>query len=120
MARHNDLGHQGEEVAASYLQKKGYKIVASNWRFGKEEIDIIARNDDELVIVEVKTRTGRNYQMPWEAVNKRKQRFLINAAEAYIMRYNIDMETRFDVISIVAENGKFEVEHIEHAFYPFI
>ena len=68
MAKHYDLGKKGEEIAANYLAEKGYKIIARNWRFGKDEIDIIAEHDNFLVIIEVKTRSSSDYGEPEEAV----------------------------------------------------
>ncbi|MCL3780068.1 endonuclease [Prolixibacteraceae bacterium JC049] len=118
MAQHNELGKKGEEIALQFLRKNEYRILETNWRFGQQEIDIIAEKGEELIIVEVKTRSSNYYQAPWEAISKQKQRFLINAAEAYIQKNDVDLETRFDVISIVIVNGKTELEHIERAFYP--
>jgi putative endonuclease len=118
MAEHNDLGKKGEEMAIAHLRSKGYTILEQNWIFRKEEIDIIATKDNSLMIVEVKTRTSAYLEMPQAAVTKAKQRSMIKAASAYIEKHNIDMETRFDVISVVC-NSKWErVDHIEDAFYP--
>lgn len=118
MAKHYDLGIQGEDFAASYLASKGYKIVERNWRFGKDEIDIIAEHDNFLVIVEVKTRSSSNYGNPEEAVGDQKHRSLIRAANEYVIRKEIDLEVRFDIFTIVIESGKQTVNHIEDAFYP--
>ncbi|TKG93413.1 YraN family protein [Puteibacter caeruleilacunae] len=120
MARHNDLGKEGEDIARTYLMKKGFRILEVNWRYGKEEIDIIALDKNELVIVEVKTRSSAYYQHPWEAITNRKQRYLINAADAYIQMTESDLETRFDVVSIIYSNGSYQIEHIPDAFYPGI
>ncbi len=116
MAEHNRLGIQGEQIAREFLQKQGYEILETNWRFGKKEIDIIARDGNTLVIVEVKTRTGDYFGLPWEAVSDRKIRFLVHAAEGYILKHNFNNETRFDVVSIVSKDGKFQIEHIKDAF----
>jgi putative endonuclease len=80
MAEHNELGKQGEEIAQQHLSDKGYKILQCNWRFGSEEIDIIARKDNILVIVEVKTRQTNFFGEPEESVTKKKQKFLVRAA----------------------------------------
>ncbi|MGE0089948.1 MAG: YraN family protein [Bacteroidales bacterium] len=116
MSDHIELGKEGEERAAQFLINGGFKIKNRNWRFGKNEIDIIAEKENRLVIVEVKTRTNDYFENPKEAVTKKKQRFIIKAAEAYIEQFNINLETRFDIISILNQNGKIEIEHIEDAF----
>lgn len=116
--RKNDLGKKGEELAENFLIKKGYQILSRNWRHNAKEIDIIARGKETLVIVEVKSRNHDFYEDPRDAVTVKKQRFLINAADAYIRANEVDLETRFDVISVVFFPGSFELEHIEGAFYP--
>lgn len=118
MAEHIELGEAGEALARQFLVDAGYKILETNWRFGKDEIDIIARQPETLVIVEVKTRKTAYYGEPYTAVTRNKQRFLIRAAGAYIERYNLDVETRFDIISIVLNQKTKEIKHIPDAFYP--
>ena len=118
MAEHIDFGKQGEEIAEKYLMDKGYEILERNWRNRHKEIDIIAKDGRFLVIVEVKTRKSSNYGEPDIAVNKQKQRLLIYAANAYIFRNNMDIDTRFDIISIVFKDGKPVIDHIEDAFMP--
>lgn len=118
MAEHLDFGKQGEEIAVKYLTDKGYEILERNWRNRHKEIDIIAKDGDELVIVEVKCRKSSNYGDPNLAVNKQKQRLLVAAANAYIFRNNLDVDTRFDIVSIVFDNGAPQIEHIEDAFLP--
>lgn len=118
MARHNELGILGEKIAREYLQGKGYKIMDYNWRFLKDELDIIAEHDDTLVVIEVKTRSSWQYGEPHEAVTPKKQKFIVRAADAYVLEKEIDKEVRFDVISIVmAGNDVSELTHIEDAFY---
>jgi len=118
MAEHLDFGKQGEEIAVKYLTDKGYEILERNWRNRHKEIDIIAKDGDELVIVEVKCRKSSNYGDPNLAVNKQKQRLLVAAANAYIFKNNLDVDTRFDIVSIVFDNGAPQIEHIEDAFLP--
>ena len=118
MAEHIDFGKQGEEIAVNYLIEKGYEILERNWRNRHQEIDIIAKDGKELVIVEVKTRKSNNYGEPDLAVNKQKQRLLISAANAYIFRNKLDIDTRFDIISIVFKDDKPVIDHIEDAFLP--
>lgn len=118
MAEHNELGKLGEDLAVQYLTDKGYEILERNWRNIHKEIDIIAKEGDDLVIVEVKARQTDEYGEPDIAVTKRKQRMLIAAANAYITRKGLDVETRFDIISIVFKDGEPVIEHIEDAFLP--
>jgi putative endonuclease len=118
MSQHYELGKKGEELATVFLEEEGYKILHRNWRFGKDEIDIIAQTDKFLVIVEVKTRSTDYFGDPEEAVDKQKQRFLVRAADVYIKQKEIDLEVRFDIISIIFEKGTHTIRHIEDAFYP--
>ena len=117
MATHNELGTKGETRATEFLKEKGYKILATNWRNNHHEIDIIAQYKNTIIVAEVKTRTGRIFGEPEEFVLKQKQKNLIRAANAYVLKNNVDLEVRFDIISIVVEKeDKFVVNHIEDAF----
>jgi putative endonuclease len=117
MSDTKELGQQGEDAAASFLVKKGYKILNRNWRVSANEIDIIAENDNFIVFIEVKTRSGNYLEHPSTAVTVSKQKGIIRAADQYIRKYNIDKESRFDIITII-KNNEFEITHIENAFYP--
>ena len=118
MADHNDFGKLGEELAVNYLVGKGYQILDRNWHNIHKEIDIVAKDGKFLVIVEVKARQTDEYGDPDIAVTKKKQRMLIAAANAYIFKNRLDVETRFDIISIVFKDGEPVIEHIEDAFLP--
>lgn len=118
MAKHNELGKQGEDIAVQYLTDKGYEILERNWRNIHKEVDIIAKDGQFLVFVEVKARRSNEYGEPDLAVTKRKQRMLIAAANAYITRNKLDVETRFDIISIIFKDGESVIDHIEDAFLP--
>ncbi len=120
MAEHNETGNQGEELAEKYLRNLGYEILEKNWRFGKNEIDIIARDGKFLVIVEVKTRKSTYFGEPEEFVNRSKQRSLIAAANGYISKKNIDLETRFDIVSVIFAGNNYTVRQIKDAFYPIL
>ncbi len=115
-----NFGAKGESLASKLLEGKGYTIMERNWRYGQKEIDIIAQLGDLLVIVEVKTRSGTMWEQPFQSVNLQKQRHLIDAANAYIKKKNIEMEIRFDVVSVVLDQKKHEIEHIVNAFYPLV
>ena len=118
MAHQQNLGKWGEDLAVAHLQKEGYKIVERNWRFGKEEIDIIAQKGEFLVIVEVKTRHSSQFGDPQDFVTKGQQRHLINAADAYVIEKDLDVEVRFDVIAITKDGVPPDLTHIDEAFYP--
>ncbi len=120
MADHNILGIQGEKIAIKSLQEKGYRILKTNWRFSKAEIDIIATIDNLLVIVEVKTRTNIQAGNPQDFVTIAKQKLLIKATNAFIEENNIDLETQFDVVGITINNNGHEVIHHQDAFSPLI
>ena len=118
MAEHNDLGKKGEELAAVYLEKKGYRIVEKNWRQWRNEIDLVAVDGKYLVIVEVKTRQSAFFGEPETAVTRDKQKTLIRAANAYVRYKNIDCEVRFDILSVIITKTGEQIHHIEDAFYP--
>ena len=118
MAEHNKLGKEGEEIACALLRDKGYQIVDRNWRFGKLELDIIAKKNDTLIVVEVKTRANDYYGDPEDFVPRSKQRHIIKAANEYIMQKDVNLETRFDIIAILVDGKEKTVKHLENAFYP--
>lgn len=116
MTTNQDFGKIGEDLAVELLVRKGYKILDRNWHSGHKEIDIVAMDGDILVAVEVKTRKTNNYGEPDIAVGVLKQRLLIWAADAYIRYHNLDVDVRFDVVSIVITDTRRVIEHIEDAF----
>lgn len=119
MAAHNDLGKWGEHKAEEFLRTRGYRMVERNWRYGHRDIDIVAAKDDVLVIVEVKTRRNNLFTEPEDAVDWQKIRSLSVAANAFVKRYRIDMEVRFDVITVIGDiEGECQINHIEDAFLP--
>jgi putative endonuclease len=112
------MGRKGEDLAVEYLIEEGCDILERNWRFKHIEIDIIARDRDQLVIAEVKTRSGNTWGEPSAAVDVRKQHALILAAERYIYSHNIDLDVRFDIVSIIIGHNRTVLEHIKEAFHP--
>ena len=117
MAEHNDLGKWGEDLAADYLQRKGYVILERDWRSGHRDLDIIALDGDVVVFVEVKTRRRRLFTDPVDAVGYQKIRNLQQAANHYVKYRQIDCDIRFDIISIIGSVGaEPEIEHIADAF----
>lgn len=120
MAEHNETGKAGEELAVQYLLEHGYEILHRNWRHGRYEIDIIARKKSILSIVEVKSRTGDFFGEPEEGVTRRKEKYLAEAADFYLQSVKLDLECRFDIVSVTFFNGRHELKFIEDAFYPFM
>lgn len=119
MADHNDLGKLGEELAVEYLQKNGYEVIETNWVFQKAEIDIIARKDTVLAIVEVKTRSSIDFGLPQDFVKPKKIQLLVKAVNEYVISNDLDLTVRFDIIAINKEDKEFTIEHIEDAFFHF-
>jgi putative endonuclease len=118
MAEHNELGKSGEAAALAYLKEKGYRILHTNWRLGSFELDIVAQTEEELVIIEVKTRSGGSITNPEDAVTDQKIKRIIAATDCYIRYFDIDLSARFDIISVIGSHPNFEIDHIEDAFYP--
>lgn len=112
------IGDVGEQVAAVHLEKMGYKIVARNWQFQHKELDIVALKDGKIVFVEVKTRNNVYNDNAGELVNFKKQRMLVDAANFYITKNNIDLEARFDIVIVILQSSGNQVRVIESAFYP--
>nr|WP_315159091.1 YraN family protein [uncultured Flavobacterium sp.] len=119
MAVHNELGKLGEDLAADYLRKNGYTILDTNWTFQKAEIDIIARTENTLAIVEVKTRSSLNFGLPQDFVKPKKIQLLVKAVDAYVNQKDLDLEVRFDIIAVHKEGKSFAIEHLTDAFFHF-
>ncbi|MCI4443792.1 MAG: YraN family protein [Lentimicrobium sp.] len=119
MAEHNDLGKLGEELAVEFLQKNGYEILETNWTFQKAEIDIIAKKENILAIVEVKTRSSLDFGLPQDFVKPKKIQLLVKAVNEYVISNNLDIEVRFDIIAVHKEGKSFAIEHLIDAFYHF-
>ena len=120
MGRNNLAGAWGEALAAQYLQKKRYKIIATNYRTRFGEIDLIAANRNFLVFVEVKLRKSDKFASAFEYVDVHKQERLRTTAGIYLSQYPTDIQPRFDVIEIYAPQGtetiKPQIHHMEDAF----
>lgn len=118
MAEHNDTGAIGENLAVKHLKSNNYQILETNWRYQNAEVDIIAQEKNVLVIVEVKTRKSNVFGEPEEWVNRQKQKNLIKAANAFIEQRNLDLEVRFDIVSVIYGRSGHQINHIQDAFYP--
>ncbi|HZG00132.1 MAG TPA: YraN family protein [Chitinophagales bacterium] len=113
-----ELGTAGETLAKKYLEQKGYNVLEINWRHKRWEIDLIAEKNQEIVFVEVKTRTGNFFGEPELAVTKTKQNFLGQAASEYMNQKRLGGDVRFDIISITVKSFGNEILHVEDAFFP--
>lgn len=119
MAQHNELGNTGEQLAVDFLIKHGYEILERNYRFDKAEVDIIAKLNNTLAIIEVKTRSTIDFGNPQDFVKPKQIQRLVKAVDAYVISNGINVEVRFDIIAIIRENKEFKIEHLENAFYHF-
>lgn len=112
-----DLGKLGEELALKKVKRLGYKCIARNYRCALGEIDLIAKDGDCLVFIEIKTRRGRSLGSIKEVIDKRKKRQLSKVALAYLKSNNYcDVKSRFDVVAISLNQGKEQIEVIQNAF----
>ena len=116
MAKHNNLGKEGEVYARQYLEQHDYLILETNWRIGRMEADIIAYKDNHIVFVEVKTRTSEDYGEPESFVDTKKQQSYIRIANAYILKKNRPEEARFDIVSVVINNDGIKINHFINAY----
>ena len=119
MGAHNEFGKLGEQMAAEYLTKNGYKIRYRNYRYLKAEIDILAQKKDVLAVVEVKSRSSDELQEIAETVNKKKIGLMVSAADYYVNEHDLNVEVRFDIITILKKGKNFQLEHLEDAFFYF-
>ena len=121
MAKHNETGKLGEDLATAYLRNLGYAILETNWRFSRAEVDIIAKDGEILVFAEVKTRSSTYFGQPEEFVTPKKERFMAHAASVYMEEIGHDWEIRFDIISVILEKPNHpEINHFKDAFFPGI
>ena len=120
MAEHNDFGNLAENLAAEFLVKKNYKILARNFRYQRAEIDIVAEFEDLIVVVEVKARSYNTLIEPQEAVTKKKIKAILMCTDFFMNENSIDKEVRFDIITVLPdEQGILQINHIEDAFQSF-
>ncbi|UQZ87318.1 hypothetical protein SK3146_06615 [Paenibacillus konkukensis] len=114
------LGAKGEYYALMHLQSLGYRVAERNWRCRSGEIDLIAWDGELLVFVEVRTRSdSRSFGTPQESVDYRKCRQVVETAQVYVFRHQLDhCQLRFDVVSVLSdkEGGLISLEHLTNAF----
>lgn len=115
MYKRHETGKDGEVFACDFLIKNGYEIILRNFRCKVGEIDIIAKDKDEIVFVEVKTRKQSEFGLPAEAVDKRKRTHMFFVAEYFLMINHIEnIFCRFDVIEVYIKKDKFKINHIKN------
>lgn len=118
MARHNELGKKGETYACEYLQSKGFNILEVNWRYRRNEIDIVAENEHNILFVEVKTRSSVLWGQPEMFLSQAQIDRIQTAVNFYIQGNNISKEPRVDVLALVSVNESFELKHFEDVIVP--
>ncbi len=112
-------GEYGESQAAQYLRSKGYVIWEQSWRWKNAEVDIIAKQNDILSFIEVKTRSSDYFGHPAEMVSLAQMNRIADAANAYMIEHDYGGEIRFDIISLVrSSNDRWKIEHFEDVFFP--
>ena len=120
MGRNNIVGAWGESIAANYLLKKKYRLVAMNYHSRYGEIDLIVSNREYLVFVEVKLRKTDKFASAYEHVDTRKQNKIRTTAEMFLSEYQTDLQPRFDVVEVYAPDGSMtrdpKINHMEDAF----
>ena len=116
MVKHNKLGKEGELIAFMFLQKENFRVLKTNWRYQKSEVDIIAQKDNFLVFIEVKTSGSKKFGKSEDAIGKKKIALYKDAAEGYLLQYPTEAEIRFDIVSIIIEKDETEIEYIPNAF----
>ncbi|MEQ5792322.1 YraN family protein [Muricauda sp. NFXS6] len=119
MANHNTFGKLGEQKAVDFLKASGYEIKARNYRYLNAEVDIIAEKEGFLVIVEVKSRNKGFLEDISDAISPKKIKLLTMAADHFVAKKDLDLEVRFDIITVIKNGKNFNVEHFENAFYHF-
>jgi putative endonuclease len=112
------VGKLGEDLAANFLEEKGFNIIERNYRFGHGEIDIIAEQAEMLIFIEVKTKKFGDFGDPINWVSRGKQKQIGRIARGYLFEKNItDRDCRFDVVLVTWEDGLWKIDHLENAFW---
>ena len=117
MSTNLELGNRGEMLAERCLVESGYQILERNWRFSRAEVDLIAKDEDILVFVEVKTRSSDIFGKPEESVSPKKEALIKDAAAVYMEQIDHQWEIRFDIISILIKEDGHSIEHFQDAFF---
>lgn len=115
---HIELGQKGEQLAVNHLVSNGFEVIERNYKWKNAEVDVICKKNDLLIVVEVKTRNSTVLGEPYSAVTRSKQKQIIKVTNRFIELNNVQNDVQFDVISIVLNQHRTKIEHIENAFYP--
>ena len=116
MAQNQEMGHEGEMLARKFLEKEGYEFLTCNFRCHLGEIDLIMKDNEELVFVEVKTRGQSYFGTPGDAVTKRKKYHIYHVAEYFLMKYHLEnVFCRLDVVEILKNKNSYVVHHIKNS-----
>ena len=118
MAKHLETGKKGEQLALDHLRAKGYQILECNWRYCRAEVDIIAKIEEVIVFIEVKTRSGAAFGPPEAFLSAHQEKRIADAAAAYLEKIDHQWEIRFDIISIILKDPQSQIKHFEDAFFP--
>ena len=119
MPKSHDTGKKGEDLAQKYLAEKGWNIMDRNWRKAPAEIDLIGRDENELVFVEVKSRTDKGFPIEEYGLDEKKMRTVTDAAFAYMQEIEWEGEFRFDIVLVHFDtDGAFSIRHFPDAFFP--
>ncbi|MEQ8362262.1 MAG: YraN family protein [Cyclobacteriaceae bacterium] len=110
-------GFEGEGLAITFLENKGYRLLERNYRYKRSEIDLIVEKDNWLVFVEVKTRSSTSFGYPEEFVDERKAEKIMEGADQYMYVKNWNGNVRYDIVSIILKEGEPEIVHFEDAFH---
>lgn len=117
MGRKQVIGKYGEDLAASFLKDRGYSVIERNWRCSIGEIDLIARNKNFLVFVEVKTRNGSGFGHPFEAITAKKVLRMRRLSAKWVADHNLqELNLRLDAIAVLISGGKVSIEHLKQVY----
>ncbi len=119
MGKHNEFGKEGEQMAVDFLIRNGYEIRCRNYRYLTSEIDIIAQKGPILAMVEVRARSNDQIIPIADTITPKKIKLLVMGADHYVSERNLDIEVRFDIVTILKNKAIFKIEHLENAFYHF-
>ncbi len=115
MSKHLEKGRLGEQIAVDYLEKRGYRVLETNYRYKRTEIDIIAVHRGVLLFIEVKTRSNYQYGYPESAVDDHKIEMILEGADYYMHQIAWNRQIRFDIIAILLGDPP-KIEHLKDAF----
>lgn len=116
---HNkEIGKYGEDIVCRYLEKNGYNILCRNFKTDNSEIDIISEYKGEIIFIEVKTRTSKQYGFPIESVNKLKKKHIISATKYYIYKNSLENKNiRFDIFEVYIHGKENVINHVKNVFF---